>query len=126
MVPRFQLLIWCDRFLPPGFSYCLLCWIDGPQHAHAAELLIDYLRPGARVIDVGSGSGYHCSVFQHLVSAKGSPGKVVGIEHVSELVDWSKEYVRIDGLGDAVEKGDIALIAGDGRQGRPRSSWYDI
>ncbi|EIM88976.1 protein-L-isoaspartate O-methyltransferase [Stereum hirsutum FP-91666 SS1] len=100
--------------------------ISAPHmHAHAAELLGDHLHPGAHVLDVGSGSGYLCAVFHHLVSANGQPGKVVGIEHIPELVEWSKENVRKDGLGSALDKEHIVLIAGDGRQGWAEGGPYD-
>jgi protein-L-isoaspartate(D-aspartate) O-methyltransferase len=53
------------------------------------------LHPGARVLDVGSGSGILVALFSRLV---GPEGRVVGIEHVQELVDWSRENVEKDGL----------------------------
>lgn len=37
------------------------------MHASAAEALLPFLTPGARVLDVGSGSGYLCAVFADLV-----------------------------------------------------------
>ncbi|KAL4243250.1 Protein-L-isoaspartate O-methyltransferase [Abortiporus biennis] len=78
--------------------------ISAPHmHAHAMENLLPFLNPGARVLDVGSGSGYLCAVLHHLV---GPTGKVVGIDHISELVDWS-------------------VVTGDGRRGYPPAAPYD-
>lgn len=37
------------------------------MHAHAAEALASRLQPGAKVLDVGSGSGYLTAVFAHLI-----------------------------------------------------------
>ncbi|TDL22731.1 protein-L-isoaspartate O-methyltransferase [Rickenella mellea] len=99
--------------------------ISAPHmHAHATENLLPFLNPGAKVLDVGSGSGYTCAIFYHLVvggegSADGeaSGGKVVGIDHIPQLVDWSVENLRKDGLSDALDSGDIKMVAGDGRQG---------
>ena len=88
------------------------------QHAYAANHLLTYLRPGAKVLDVGSGSGYLIAVLHHLVSPG---GKVVGIDHIEELVDWSKDNLRKDGLGDALDTGEITVIAGDGRLGFPEA-----
>ncbi|KIJ36765.1 hypothetical protein M422DRAFT_178932 [Sphaerobolus stellatus SS14] len=95
--------------------------ISAPHmHAHACENLLPFLKPGARVLDVGCGSGYTCAVFYHLVPG----GKVVGIDHIPQLVDWSVGNLKRDGLGDAVAEGAIEMIAGDGRQGE--SGWpYD-
>ena len=90
------------------------------MHAHAAEYLLPYLKPGSKVLDVGSGSGYLLAIFHHLVSPPGdtTPGsKVVGIDHIPQLVDWSILNLRKDGLGKALEDGQIQVINGDGRLG---------
>ncbi|EMD35392.1 hypothetical protein CERSUDRAFT_116167 [Gelatoporia subvermispora B] len=98
--------------------------ISAPHmHAHAAENLLPFLRPGAHVLDVGSGSGYLCAVLHHLVSDNAN-GKVVGIEHIPELAEWSKENLRRDGLGPALDDGRIEIIAGDGRKGYPSGGPY--
>lgn len=91
------------------------------QHAHALENLLPFLHPGATVLDVGSGSGYLCAVLHHLVfpSQPGVPqGKVVGIDHIPELVEWSKSNLINDGLGPALDEGRILVVTGDGRQGK--------
>jgi protein-L-isoaspartate(D-aspartate) O-methyltransferase len=93
------------------------------QHAYASEHLLPYLRPGARVLDVGSGSGYLVAVFAHLV---GPSGKVVGIEHVPELVEWSEKNLRTDGLGKSLDDKSIEMIAGDGRKGYEQGGPYDV
>ncbi|TFK73434.1 Pcmt1-prov protein [Pluteus cervinus] len=117
--------------------------ISAPHmHAYASEHLLPYLHPGAKILDVGSGSGYLAAVFHHLVSPpaggiNSSPntpstlsaptpkGKVVGIEHIPELVDWSKENLKADGLGEKIENGEIRIIVGDGRLGFPEEGPYD-
>ncbi|KAL1662757.1 protein-L-isoaspartate O-methyltransferase [Schizophyllum commune] len=93
--------------------------ISAPHmHAYASEHLLPYIKPGARILDVGSGSGYLTAVLYHLASEDPSrPGKVVGIEHVPELVQFSEENLKKDGLGDALESKAIEVIVGDGRQG---------
>ena len=96
------------------------------QHVHAAENLLPLLKPGARVLDVGSGSGFLSAVFYHLVTPDGIKGKVVGIEHIPELVDWSLSNLRGDGLGEAVDDGRIVMIAGDGRKGAPEHGPFDV
>ena len=55
-------------------------------HAAAAESLLPFLYPGAKVLDVGSGSGYLTHVLSNLVGSEGG-GKVIGIDHIQGLVD---------------------------------------
>lgn len=87
------------------------------MHAYAAEHLLPYLKPGSRCLDVGSGSGYLSAVLYHLVASEDRTGKIVGIEHVSELAEWSLQNLRRDGLKKAVEDRHIEMLAGDGRKG---------
>ncbi|KAJ7767352.1 protein-L-isoaspartate O-methyltransferase [Mycena olivaceomarginata] len=101
--------------------------ISAPHmHAYAVDHLLPFLRPGAKVLDVGSGSGYLCAVLHHLVSsyAEDQPekvtvaGKVIGIDHIPELVDWSLQNLKKDDrTRRAVEEKQIEMYAGDGRLG---------
>lgn len=56
-------------------------------------------------------------MLHHLVSAEGQSGKVVGIDHIPELVDWSIQNLKQDGLEQALESKEIEMVAGDGRLG---------
>ncbi|KAI0074098.1 protein-L-isoaspartate O-methyltransferase [Panus rudis PR-1116 ss-1] len=97
--------------------------ISAPHmHAHAMEKLLPFLNPGSKVLDVGSGSGYLCAVLHHIV---GPTGKVIGIDHIPELVSFSVDNIKKDGLVDALEKGSIRMITGDGRKGFPEEAPYD-
>ncbi|PPQ71727.1 hypothetical protein CVT26_007637 [Gymnopilus dilepis] len=97
--------------------------ISAPHmHAYAAEHLLPYLKPGARVLDVGSGSGYLVAVLHGLV---GPGGQVVGIDHIPELVSTSIENLKKDGKGEALDRGEIKMITGDGRQGYAADGPYD-
>ncbi|KAF9557036.1 Pcmt1-prov protein [Agrocybe pediades] len=97
--------------------------ISAPHmHAYASEHLLTYLRPGAKVLDVGSGSGYLVAVLHELVSPG---GKVVGIDHIPELVEDSINNLKKDGREDAMKKGEIVMISGDGRLGYPEGGPYD-
>lgn len=63
------------------------------QHAYALELLRDRLTEGERALDVGSGSGYLTVCMALMV---GESGRAIGIDHIQELIDYSKENVMKD------------------------------
>jgi protein-L-isoaspartate(D-aspartate) O-methyltransferase len=62
------------------------------------------LRPGERVLDVGTGSGYQAAV----ISASG--GRVVSVERIEELA-WSAR-ARLERMGI-----DVEVVAADGSAG---------
>jgi protein-L-isoaspartate(D-aspartate) O-methyltransferase len=88
--------------------------ISAPHmHAYALEALVDNLKPGMSVLDVGSGSGYLAACMALMV---GKEGKVVGIEHVTELTSQAIENVK-KCLPEYLESGALKLVTGDGRKG---------
>jgi len=97
--------------------------ISAPHmHAHALELLKDHLKPGCRALDVGSGSGYLSVCMAHLV---GEEGRVVGIDHIPELVNQSVENIKRDGQAGMLDSGRLSMVVGDGRQGWAAEGPYD-
>lgn len=98
--------------------------ISAPHmHANAAESLLPYLRPGSKVLDVGSGSGYLTHVLAELVKPD---GRVVGVEHIQELVELSKENTSKSSEGrELLEKGILRYVKGDGRLGFVEEAPYD-
>ncbi|RNA26559.1 hypothetical protein BpHYR1_044329 [Brachionus plicatilis] len=96
--------------------------ISAPHmHAHATELLKDKLKPGAKALDIGSGTGYLCAVFALMV---GKTGKVVGIEHIPQLVNRSIENIK-RWNSEYLDNNVIELIVGDGRKGYVDEGPYD-
>lgn len=63
------------------------------QHAHALESLKDQLIAGEKALDVGSGSGYLTACMAFMV---GETGRVVGIEHIPELVTMATKNIQND------------------------------
>lgn len=85
------------------------------MHAHACEAVIEFLRPGAQVLDVGSGSGYLTHVLAELVQPGGT---VVGVEHIQPLVDLAQKNTAKSAAGrELLTNGGITYVKGDGRKG---------
>lgn len=99
------------------------------MHGHACEYLIDHLKPGARVLDIGSGSGYLTHVFANLVtdsSGNATPGKVIGIDHIPELTDLARTNMNKSKEGSEFQTSKtVKFITGDGRLGWKEDAPYD-
>ncbi|VDO76583.1 unnamed protein product [Heligmosomoides polygyrus] len=96
--------------------------ISAPHmHAAALEYLKNHLVDGAYALDVGSGSGYLTVCMALMI---GSRGKVVGIEHIPELVDLSKKNTRKH-HADLIDSGRVLFVEGDGRKGYAMSNKYN-
>lgn len=57
------------------------------------KYFVEQLRPGARALDVGCGSGYITACMGHLV---GPEGKAIGIERLEELVRFAIHNIERD------------------------------
>jgi protein-L-isoaspartate(D-aspartate) O-methyltransferase len=78
------------------------------------------LEEGNRVLEVGTGSGYHAAVCAEIVAPSSSkkPGHVYTIERIRPLADFARENLRRSGYDDRV-----TVVVGDGtigyREGMP-------
>eukprot|EP00768_Dysnectes_brevis_P000922 gnl/Dysnectes_brevis/1214_a1357_501.p1 GENE.gnl/Dysnectes_brevis/1214_a1357_501~~gnl/Dysnectes_brevis/1214_a1357_501.p1 ORF type:complete len:226 (-),score=54.60 gnl/Dysnectes_brevis/1214_a1357_501:247-924(-) len=91
--------------------------ISAPHmHAMMLEALEPVLKPEARVLEVGSGSGVLLAYMSHLCPG----GHVHGVDHMPALVQLARENLRALTLPAEVE-----VHEGDGRQGLPAHSPYD-
>ncbi|KAL1213789.1 Protein-L-isoaspartate O-methyltransferase 2 [Cardamine amara subsp. amara] len=97
--------------------------ISAPHmHATCLQLLEDKLQPGMRALDVGSGTGYLTGCFALMV---GDEGRVVGVDHIPELVDMSIKNIENSVAASLLKKGSLSLHVGDGRKGWQEFAPYD-
>jgi protein-L-isoaspartate(D-aspartate) O-methyltransferase len=114
---------------PQGIGFSAT--ISAPHmHASASESLLPFMpeNKGAKVLDVGSGSGYLTHVLANIVCGPdgAGDGKVVGIDHIQGLVDLSTTNMRKSSEGRRLlDTGKVEFIKGDGRKGYPAAAPYD-
>jgi protein-L-isoaspartate(D-aspartate) O-methyltransferase len=82
------------------------------------------LEVGQRVLEIGSGSGWHSSTVAEIVAPTGlekeSWGHLYTVEVVGELVTFAKKNIEKEGYEDRV-----TIIQGDGSEGYAKMSPYD-
>jgi protein-L-isoaspartate(D-aspartate) O-methyltransferase len=99
---------WEDNALPIAAGQT----ISQPSLVAYMVALLD-VRPGERVLDVGTGSGYHAAVLARLA------GQVWSVERVPELSAAAGRALRAAGAGN------VTLVVGDGAQGHAEAAPYD-
>ncbi|GAB6018405.1 hypothetical protein CHUAL_000121 [Chamberlinius hualienensis] len=106
---------------PQSIGYSVT--ISAPHmHAHALQILESRLTEGSRALDVGSGSGYLTLCMALMV---GETGKVIGVDHIPELVNQSTETIKKI-FPELISSGRLELHVGDGRKGFPDEAPYDV
>ena len=76
-------------------------------------------KPGDKILDIGSGSGWTTALLSEIV---GDKGKVIAIELVPELAEFGKQNIA---KYDFVEKGIAQFICGDGSKGYKKEAPFD-
>ncbi len=84
---------------------------------HMVAIMTDLLEAeeGDRVLEVGTGCGYHAAVTAEVVGA----GNVYSVEYHDSLAREARETLRAAGYGS------VSVRAGDGREGWPEHAPYD-
>jgi protein-L-isoaspartate(D-aspartate) O-methyltransferase len=86
---------------------------------HMVAMMLEALdlRPDMKVLEIGTGSGYHASLLGELVRPS---GRVYTIERIEELGRGAQQVLERLGYGDVVE-----VIIADGTNGLPEHAPYD-
>jgi protein-L-isoaspartate(D-aspartate) O-methyltransferase len=88
--------------------------ISAPHMVAIMTDLLD-LREGDRVLEIGTGCGYHAAVTAEITGA----GTVYSVEYHDRLAGEARENLAETGYGE------VAVRAGDGKKGRPEHAPYD-
>jgi protein-L-isoaspartate(D-aspartate) O-methyltransferase len=101
---------YADRPLPIGAGQT----ISAPHMVAIMAELLD-LSAGDRILEIGTGCGYHAAVTAELVG----PENVFSVEYHASLADEARETLEAAGYGD------ISIRTGDGKAGWPEHAPYD-
>jgi len=131
IVIRAMLNVPRHKFLPKGAISS--AYIDSPlsiglgqtisaPHMNAIMCELLELKEGDKVLEVGTGSGYHAALCAEIVAPEDSqnPGHVYTLERHLKLADSANNSLINAGYGDSV-----TVIHGDGTLGYPREAPYD-
>jgi protein-L-isoaspartate(D-aspartate) O-methyltransferase len=88
--------------------------ISAPHMVAIMATLLE-LRPGDRVLEIGTGCGYHAAVTAELVGAE----HVYSVEYHDSLAETARERLGAAGYET------VSVRAGDGKQGWPDHAPYD-
>ncbi|MDP3729851.1 MAG: protein-L-isoaspartate(D-aspartate) O-methyltransferase [bacterium] len=88
--------------------------------AFMTELLM--VRPGEKILEVGSGSGWQTAILAELVTGRDAHGKIISIERIPDLYASAREHCEQYGF---MEKGVIQFFNGDGSRGYGQEAPYD-
>lgn len=106
-----------DRPISIGYNVT----ISAPHmHAFALEYLSDYCTEGAKILDVGSGSGFLTVALSKMTN---DTGTVVGIDHISQLYNFGRQNIRKH-HSELIRDGKVVLALGDGRKGYKKYGPY--
>jgi protein-L-isoaspartate(D-aspartate) O-methyltransferase len=114
VLPRDMKSAYVDTPLQIGYGQT----ISAP---HMVGIMLEELdlSPGHRVLEVGTGSGYHAAVVAHIV-CKLPKGHVFTVEVKPELTEFAKQNIKKAGYEES-----ISVIKGDGSIGYSKEAPYD-
>ncbi len=105
-----------DYPLPIGFGQT----ISAP---HMVALMTEELepRPGNKVLEIGTGSGYQAAILAYIVS-KNPRGHVYTVERIPQLAHRARENIK-KALPELAKS--VTVVVGDGSKGLPQFAPFD-
>ena len=112
VMPEYRMMAYEDRPLPLFAG----ATISAP---HMVAMMCELInpRPGMKILEVGTGSGYHAAVCAEAIERR---GKVYTVEIVKELAVYAAQNLERLGYWGVVE-----VYHGDGRMGLERHAPFD-
>ncbi len=109
---EYKEMAYFDKVIPIGYGQTT------SQPSLIAQMLEELdIKPGMKVLEIGTGSGYVTALLSYLV---GPEGKVISIERIPELAEFAKRNLSKYPFTKNVE-----IIVGDGTLGYPKEAPYD-
>ena len=106
-----------DEPLPIGYGQTI-------SAIHMVAIMTEELdpRPGHKVLEIGTGSGYQAAVLAEIVakSSPEKPGHVYTVERIPELAEFARKNLERTSYSKYV-----TVIVGDGTLGYPEEAPYD-
>ncbi len=85
---------------------------------HMVAIMVEALdlKPGLKILEIGTGSGYHAAIVSHIV---GSSGHVYSIERYESLAENARKNLKDAGIDN------VTVVIGDGSKGCEQYQPYD-
>jgi protein-L-isoaspartate(D-aspartate) O-methyltransferase len=114
-----------EKFLPPSVGS--RAYLDRPlqidegqtisaPHMNAMMCEILKITPGDKILEIGTGSGYHAALLGYLT---GTEGRVITIERHEKLAVQARNHLKQVGIQN------VEVIIGDGTKGYEKFAPYD-
>ena len=79
-------------------------------------------KPGEKILDIGSGSGWTTALLAEIVSGEQKKGKIIAMEIVAELAEFGKKNVSKHNF---LKKGIVEFFTADGSEGCQKEAPFD-
>lgn len=115
-----------EEFLPPEIRED--AYVDTPlpigegqtiSAPHMVAIMVEHfdLKPGLKVLEIGTGSGYHAAVCAEIIAPD---GHIYTMERITSLASFAESNLKKTGYSELV-----TVILGDGTKGLPEHAPFD-